>query len=210
MKGQNSLAQKIQHSDLLSDMFQQACERVPNGIKNSIRNLSAAMHRYESLAKPSGRSVLWVDAFLLLAEQMLSHDDHRGAAESYLGFLSPESYLQNALLADAADESLLVTRYLDTDEFEVEEMAWTVGEMLNRVMLLFVQGQAGSVAGYTKFALSNLKVTRLLPFRKGGRCRIFGGEHQPDEDTKRACYQRTGARAAAPQPALSPGPTLSH
>jgi hypothetical protein len=191
ISGSQSLTQKVQHSLVIAGIFEKTCLTVENGLQTKIKHLSASKHRFESLAKPGGRSVLFVDGFIGLADELLLREDtdDRAVAESYLEFLSSESYLQNAMMADAADESLMLTRYLDSEQYDLEELSFEVGRFLNHVLFFFAQSGSLTVKGYTEFALSSLRRVRVLRMRRGG-IKTFGGVHEPSQEVKVRCLQR--------------------
>jgi hypothetical protein len=63
-----------------------------NGLKTNIGNLRAAQHRYESYATPGGRTVLWIDALIDLADEMLldSNPEYVAKADYFLTSLNSE------------------------------------------------------------------------------------------------------------------------
>jgi hypothetical protein len=94
INGSDCLTQAIQNSPCLGERFRLCCDAVDNGIKTSISNLRAAKHRYESLAKPGARSVLFLDAFIALADEMITDDnaDHVSTAGKFLCRVDSEAH----------------------------------------------------------------------------------------------------------------------
>jgi hypothetical protein len=186
----------VQYSTVIAGIFQRACDLVETCVQTKISNLSAAKHRFESLAKPGGRSVLWVDAFIAVADELLLRDDtdDRSHAEAYLDFLDSESYLQNAMMADASDECLLLTRYLDSEDFELEELSFEVGRFVRHIIYLFVEGGVFKTKGYAEFAMSTLTRVRVIRLRRGG-IKTFGGIQEPSQEVQNRCLQRMSAWA---------------
>jgi hypothetical protein len=83
-------------------------------------------------------------------------------AKSFLEFLDTERLLQAAMLADAADECLQFTRQLDSEDTDSSALNDEVGQYLERLTLLFTQGQCITLPGYTSFMLKNLQRCRAI------------------------------------------------
>jgi hypothetical protein len=88
INGGNSLVQAIHHSKNLSHRFEAICASQ----KAPVWCLRAAQHRYESLATPGGRSVLYIDALIEFADELLTdtNPDHVSKAEHFLASLNTE------------------------------------------------------------------------------------------------------------------------
>lgn len=184
----------VHHSKHLAERFARCCERTTNGFHKGISNLSAAKHRYETFAKPGGRSVLWLDAFIALADEMLQDDarEHIEAANSFLAGLDVESVVQNALMADASHEVLAFTRFLDDDAMPVEDLASEVDNFVKRIVKLFDEGAVFSVPGFTAFAVECLRSVRLIRLRDGSITSL-GGPGVPDAAVRQRCVARMRA-----------------
>lgn len=187
LKGPASLTQLIQNSLVISGIFRRHCAEVNNSLRAQIFNLRAAKHRYESFATPAGRCVQWIDAFIGTASELLvrSDTDNRVAAECFLQFLTSESYLQLAMMADAAAEALRLVRFCDTDDMPIEDLSFEIASFIKRVCLMFVDGKVTSIDGYTTFAIQNLKNLRVLQTKTG--VKVFGGEGEPSAETVTRC-----------------------
>jgi hypothetical protein len=126
-----------------------------------VRNVRACKHRHESFAKPAGRFVLYLDAYLSVAEKMAASTSAvKAHAKSFIEFLSTEVLVQAAMLADAADECLQFTRQLDNEDTDSAALNEEVGQYMERLTLLFTQGQCITLPGYTSFMLKNLQRCR--------------------------------------------------
>eukprot|EP00959_Pyramimonas_sp_CCMP1952_P463933 9485747-Pyramimonas_sp.AAC.1 len=108
--GKRSIAQLIQHSRIFAERFMAnntSMEAKHGGVR--IKNLRAAKHRFESYQKPLGRSVLLNMGLLLTAEQIANErcDKKEGKCSAlFLDFVSEETQLQLAAMADGFDEAM--------------------------------------------------------------------------------------------------------
>lgn len=129
-----------------------------------VRNVRACKHRHESFAKPAGRFVLYLDAYLAVAEEMVASSSSAvlAPARDFLLFLTTEVLVQSAMLADAADECLYFTRLLDDENTDSAKLNDEVAEYLQRLQCLFIDGQCVSLPGYTSFMLKNLQRSRAV------------------------------------------------
>ena len=186
----DSIVQRIEHSVIWRNSFEGYMQDIDNRVGH-VRNVRAAKHRHESYAKPRGRFVLYMDAFITVAEHMSA--DRSGAeregANRFLMFLNEESAMAAAMLADAADEGLLFTRILDNEDTDAAELQDIVGRFIRRLELLFVEGGCMKLPGYTEFMASSLKRVRVLRL-PGGRTKSFGGPAAPSIETVQSCLMR--------------------
>jgi len=185
------MTQKVQHSLALAHRFAEFCEQVRNGIHTQIKNLSAAQHRYESLAKPGGRSVLRFDAQLLLADELQHEDDqdHSGPAIEFLNDLDEEKWLQNGMMVDASHEVLLLTRVLGSDDLPLEDLTYEVDSFVRRIVSLFEEGAVITASTFTAFVIDCMKSVRLIRI-KGSKTKSLGGPHAPTHVVKQRCLNR--------------------
>ena len=136
LKGPASLTMLIQNSLVIAGIFKRHSEEVDNGLRNRIFNLRAAKHRYASFATPAGRCVQWIYACIGNANDLLARSDKydRMAAESFMQFLSSESYLQLAMMADATTEPLRLVRFCDTDDVPIEDLNFDISSFIKTDM----------------------------------------------------------------------------
>ena len=79
-----------------------------------VKSVKAATHRCDSFANAAGRFVLYADAYLTVAEEMVATGSvAKPQAMELLYSLLTEVLVQAAMLADAADDRLLCARLLD-------------------------------------------------------------------------------------------------
>lgn len=133
VRSRESMCQTIDHSPVIAEKFAEYVSQSEAPIPGyRVKNMSAAKHRYASAQKPLSRLSLVSDAVMATAAWV--YYDRKGRAESkralaYLQRCSTERLLQTALLADAADETILLTRYMDQEaadpaDIPAEIMAW--------------------------------------------------------------------------------------
>ncbi len=124
------------------------------------QSLSFAPHRYESLAKPFTICLLTLNAVILTA--IRSHQerksDHAAAeAKLFLQFVSGVPGARNlalaGMLADAADECLMITRAFDVETVDTAVAHAEADKFVKAVQTLFVQQACCDVQGHTKVAL---------------------------------------------------------
>ena len=116
--GPNSVARLLKNSRAFQVAFEAEVRRqVRPGsaaeLRSSVRNMSFAKQRFDSNAKPLGRAALNLDAListmaLILRQRNRNSKEGQGAA-NFLKALSPRNVLLMGMMADDADECLLLT-----------------------------------------------------------------------------------------------------
>ena len=128
ISGPESVCEMIQHSPDIQSMFNRHVNAVKNSFVNGtrIRNLKHAKHRFDSLQKPLQRFLLWLDAMWATAVEVACARKGRDPGKIATTFLDrlngeegAEALIQLAMLADAADETMIVTRFFDTENYDV-------------------------------------------------------------------------------------------
>ena len=79
-------------------------------------SLSAAKHRFESLASPLGKLVVWLPAFIQCAREIILmriRGPEVDVARDFLEQINTETALMLSLMADGADDGLELTRLHD-------------------------------------------------------------------------------------------------
>ena len=156
----HSIVQVIEHSQVWRDEFGKYCQDVDNKIGKNIKAVKAAKHRHESFAKPRGRFVLYLDAFITVAEHMIadrSGKDGRSGAD-FLMYINEENLLQSAMCADAQHCGLSLTRFLDSEDVEKADIPDKLADFVDMLDLLFVKGKCTEVTGFTSFMIAGLKL----------------------------------------------------
>ena len=189
----HSITQIIQHSDVWRREFACFVERQEDGSGGRVINVRAAQHRHESKAKPRGRFVLNLDAFLQTALLIVA-DRHgqevRKDAIAFLRDLTVEDAVQVAMLADAADEALLFTRQLDDENVDPGQLSAIVERFLTALRVLFLEGKCVDLPGFTSHMLGQLQKPRSFQPAPTLPARTFGGPGAISSDLVERCLAR--------------------
>ena len=168
--GRTSPARMVQHSMEARRVFRGFVHTSTTpGVKQAVTNLRAAGHRFESLQKPLGRSVLHLHSLIKTALHLIEHGnrDLKGRAEKWLGW-HMEKRLQAAMMADASDQAMQFTRILDTEGTDPASMTSAANVFLQVVQSLFEAEPPAClrVFGYTSVMLKMLR--RPVVWQMGG------------------------------------------
>ena len=187
------ITQIIQHSDVWRREFACFVERQEDGSGGRVINVRAAQHRHESKAKPRGRFVLNLDAFLQTALLIVA-DRHgqevRKDAIAFLRDLTVEDAVQVAMLADAADEALLFTRQLDDENVDPGQLSAIVERFQTALRVLFLEGKCVDLPGFTSHMLGQLQKPRSFQPAPTQPARTFGGPGAISKDVVERCLSR--------------------
>ena len=186
-----SVVQIIDHSDVFRQWFKdysaQVCSR--SGTPHA-SNLSSAKHRFESCSKPLGRFILnLVAVFKTCSRIAISRDSSHegGLVRNWLGTVSSEDLLQLALLADAADEGLVLVRSMDREQLDLATLHATVGNFVERVDFLFKRGGCMTVeSSFTQHCLTLLSSGQLQVLEHDTHRVLLS----PREDQVQKCISR--------------------
>ena len=174
----HSITQLIHNSHVWSSHFGAYVQDVEEKIGKGIRNVRAAKHRHESAAKPRGRFVLLMDAYIQVALHMLHgrEDETKKYAQEFLTYLTEEVALQAAMLADATDEGLCFTRTLDNEATDPAQMHFLAEDFIRTLQSLFCDRTCLDLEGtYTHFMLQSLRRPRVFaPSRTALECGLGG------------------------------------
>ena len=150
--GRGSPAQIIQHSEDLRSAFRLLLD-------TRERNLRAAKHRFESYQRPLGRTVRFFPIMIKLMSRVWN--ERRDArARDWLAFIAetPQHALQLAMLADAADEGMALTRFCDKEDLDIAALSGRIASFMDRVVHLFGEKRGCLTApGYTQLMLKTLQ-----------------------------------------------------
>ncbi len=135
---------------------------------------------------------MWIDAMLSMLVEI--EKTRRGRAETtvareLLHFMDEERILTLAMLTDAADEALALTRYYDSPTSDPAKAHQLHQEFLNRIEFLFVQGRCIDF-GFTQYALEWLNTSHAFLF--SDCLKTLGGTAMPGgpEAVVARCLQR--------------------
>jgi hypothetical protein len=100
-----------------------------------------------------------------------------------------EVIIQNAMMADAAHETLSLVRFMDTEQVPVDELAFEITKFSENIKALFTDRRVFTVDGFTAFAVENIKKVRVVRLRSG-EVKSIGGPYEPHPDVLERCLQR--------------------
>ncbi|CAJ1444340.1 unnamed protein product [Effrenium voratum] len=190
-----SLVQRIENSPIFKMWFQECQPYARATLDARVRSLKAAKHRMASHEKPLCRLVLYIEPLIHVALRIRaerSQEDVSHDASRFLAALSAESYLQLALLADAAVEVGDLLRVADAGAgMNTAELITCVQDFEKRISYLFLHGGVFSSSGFTAWALHVLR--QRYSFAVAGTQREFGGPQLPGEAVKERCLRRMQA-----------------
>ncbi|OLP73506.1 hypothetical protein AK812_SmicGene47234, partial [Symbiodinium microadriaticum] len=201
--GHQSPAKLIEYSKSFSGIFQQRIQQLEQSLQACkahprMQDLSYAPHRFDSCTRPFGRAVLFLHPLLLTMVQIT--EDRKGneeasAAARFLDWVTPELCLQMAMMADAAEENLQMTRFFDVENFALEDLSFVISSFQDRLDALFTGDVPGTPnakiagcltvpTGYTSHMLKLLSHPFML------RGRSFGKEAGVPAAAVRRCLGR--------------------
>ena len=190
-RGRKSIARIIQNSHVVRLRFQVYCKTSFRLVKSVVVNMRAAPHRYESMQKPFGRSVIYIHGCIrtaLWCTQTRS-DESAASSKEWLTWIDEEKCLQAAMMADGSDQTLVLTRLLDREDVDPAIVNGEVRAYINAIEALFGQGeQCLSVYGYTRAMLETLR--RPLVWNVSGTVRSIGCEEGVRRDIVVRCLDR--------------------
>ena len=108
-------------------------------------------------------------------------DENRSKALKFLEFIDAERILCLAMIGDAGDESMALTRYLDSELMATEDLPSNCEVFLKKIVMLFVDGRCVEF-GYTHYCLKMLKtpITIMLNTPKTIGSRSGASQHVID------------------------------
>ena len=159
--GRSGLVPLIQNSPEFREWFQNHKQRSAGifRVGERVKNFCFARHRFDSLVKPLSRAVLAFPALLRTADQIvrLRHGkDEVKAAKAFLEWITTPRIILLAALADAGQEAIELVRFLDRESVPTEDVPWHVSALLQRITMLFVDGQAVR-CGHLRWILEALR-----------------------------------------------------
>ena len=159
-----------------------------------IKNMRSAKHRHESEQKPLGRQTLCRDALtstLVFAWQKRKDTAVGKIAHEHLERFSEERCLLKAMMADAADEVIILKCYTDSNDMDVVSAPEEVNEFRKRVIWLFGAEHGCLTTGYTHEMMNKLKQPKI--FRTKNGLKTIGSATGANESVVKACLDRMGA-----------------
>lgn len=119
---------------------------------NTVQNLGSSKDRFDSTSKPLSRFCATFDSVWKAAVAI--QDRRKGTvpgqrASEFLRYVSAESLMQAAMLADAAMEAMAVVRFHETESFDLSLVPQVICQFLHRIDVLFLRGECMHT-GHTK------------------------------------------------------------
>lgn len=161
-RGRGSVARLIQNSRenrRLFAKFARARQMHNIGLHTVVANFRAAGHRFESYQKPLGRSCLFIISAIQFANHLALHrsDEHGKLATTWCLWVDSEKCLQAAMLADASDQLMSLTRVVDDENVDPAVANREVYMFVKAIDLWFGEPQQClHLFGYTSTMLKTL------------------------------------------------------
>ncbi len=200
--GEDSMAKLIENSEDISRRFAIRVKMQESSDIDGrrIKNMKFVEPRFNSAQAPLARAILFFDAVVGLAVELSavrSGDDPARISQLFLGTMNEEKLIQAAMMADAGDESIQLTRLFDAgDSCQLASMPADLHNFVETVNYLFVGQPAGCLkSGYT--------AVRFVPgFRRRERRTTTQQIPAPTQFTRSPCPAAHGPWSPA-----SPSPT---
>jgi hypothetical protein len=190
-RGRGSIARIIQNSPAVRTKFHGFCKTTFRSVLVIIKNMRAALHRYETMQKPFGRTVLFTHGCVKTALWCsLRADDTGVRAKTWLRWIDDEKCLQSAMQADASDQTLFVTRQIDREDVDAATTRRTLVDYLSTIDLL-LDGPNPKILtafGYTKTMLNTLR--RPLVWHLGNQSFCLGSSSGVSDEIITRCLDR--------------------
>lgn len=177
VRSRGSIARLIHNSRAMRQRFELYIKTSYRGVDSYVKNMRSAPHRYESLQKPFGRSVLFLHGCILtgLWAAQTRSDELSKNAKHFLTWLTDERCLQAAMLADASDQCIALTRFLDTENVDPAQVNEEVRSFIKSLESLFCDKEKClSVFGYTQTMLQTLQ--KPIVFQFDGKVYAIGSD----------------------------------
>ena len=193
--GPGSIAKLLQHSPEIQRIFRDFAETSDSQVNHVVRNFRAAAHRFESHAKPLGRTLLHLHACIRTALHLVQTRTDKAStkAKNWLLALTEEHCLQAAMMADAADSSLQLTRLMDHEDTDPANLGTELRLYLNTIRGLFCEKRCLTIFGFTRTMLETLKTP--IVFQVGRKTRSLGSALGVSEAVQDTCLKRMVAFA---------------
>ena len=192
-RGPRSIAKLINNSIEIKRIFAEHCRTSETTLASVLSSFRAAGHRFESHARPLGRTCLFFHACVKTALHITKTrtDGSAKTANQWLLWISEERVLQAAMLADAADSSLALTRSLDSENVDPAQLKGELRRYLCEIRSLFVEGRCTTAFGFTSTVLNLLKSP--IVFQVAQELRTLGCCAGVDIATVKKCLGRMQA-----------------
>ena len=166
-----SILQKIRRSDMFQEIYEQWVKELCTEFQVFVKNLSFALHRFDSVTSPLIRFVLTFDAVIQTAREIQIRRQGQGPeskdAEHFLIFISDPSGVRRCILvgmlADAGQQTQLLLRFWDTEHFDAAGINAAIQRFVHTVNVMFVKKQVGEIPmSYTSIMIKMMMQPRTL------------------------------------------------
>ena len=172
--GPDSMAKLIENSEDISRRFAIRVKMQESSDMDGrrIKNMKFVKPRFNSAQAPLARAILFFDALVGTAVELSavrSGDDPARTSQLFLATMNEERLIQAAMMADAGDEAIQLTRLFDAgDSCQLASMPADLHNFVETVNYLFVRQPAGCLkSGYTAYALELLQRPRVVFVGRG-------------------------------------------
>ena len=158
VSGKESFSQKIQHSPLYQQWYQQSLQEGGLTEAKPSSNLSAAKHRFASYLNPLTKICKHMPAMIQVCHKIATvrSDSAAGWASRLLQNFTGKKAVLLGLIADAASSCGDLTRWLDTESVDICEVNSQVYSFVCTLRTLFGAQQVLKLPTYTKHVLDDL------------------------------------------------------
>ena len=138
--------------------------------------MRSAKHRFESLQKPLGRTVLFTYPCIRTALWITVTRSDQAAvnAKEWLEYVDNENCLQAAMMGDASDQTMALTRLMDDEEVDAAILNHEVKQYVRTIDFLFGhEAKCLTTFGYTQATVQTLE--KPLVWMISGKSFHIGG-----------------------------------
>ena len=174
----SSVVRMIQKSGVLSVKFHEFCQTIESSPVSAkrIRNLSFKKQRFDSVSKPLGRGILFLEALFQTAIWATIHrrgEEDGKCADAFLTWVNEERLILLGMCADCTDAALGLVRSFDSEDHDPAVLHLQAEQFLSELHYLFNQGAVLRAEGYTQHILVQLHQAR--GFLLKGEAKSLGG-----------------------------------
>ena len=190
-----SLVRVLQNSEVAKELFHDIQLNEEDGSQRPISNMGFAKQRFDSCAKPLARLIDHFDAATSAAAELVrrrrANDPMSKGATKALRVLSDEALLQLGMLADCAEVTLQLTRFLDTESYDKARLPAKLREFCHECDYLFMKGGCFTWPGRTQFVIRELLSRRRLIFPRPQEPITIGDAVNPvPDEVRQRCLAR--------------------
>ena len=191
VRSRKSIARLIHFSPAIRERFGHYARGTFRVVRKVVKNMRAAPQRYECLQKPFGRSILYMHANIKTALWVATtrEDESSNTAKDWLEWIDTEACVQGSMMADASDQVMILTRFLDDESTDPATVPGEVNTCLTTLDVLFgEERKCLEVFGYTKAMMQILSKPMVWTVR--GKVRTLGSEKGVPEEIIQRCLDR--------------------